>query len=152
MGCSRVTAFKIIKEPPDGWEVEITSPMVWAGRFRSLDGVAWWSPKLDRPLVENNENPGEARMLEGLRAIVRGHRLTRLLEVADAARTVVNYFETQSGAAIPCVEVLRSTLLKLAGKPAAALAERAMCFDADHHNVRRAEDVVGKYLPTEDPE
>jgi hypothetical protein len=44
---------------------------------------------LQRGLVEDNENPGEASILRGLRAMVRGHKITQLEAVASAARRLI---------------------------------------------------------------
>jgi len=93
---SRLFAYKIVKEPPGAWEIDVRSPIEWAGRFRSQDGVAWWSPALDRPLGEHHSNPGEDRVLRGLQAVARGHELTQLRAVADAARKLLAIRESGS--------------------------------------------------------
>lgn len=100
-----VFAYRIVKEPPNGWEVEIEKPLLWRGTFRSLDGIEWWSPVLERPLGDHHENPGEARTLERLRAIVRSHRLSLLERVADAARHLL-----EVDADFTVVEVARGRL------------------------------------------
>ncbi|HEX5865424.1 MAG TPA: hypothetical protein VF014_14425 [Casimicrobiaceae bacterium] len=86
---ARLFCYKVIKEPPGPWEVQVEAPREWAGRFRSQDGVAWWSPILDRPLGEHHSNPGEDRILRNLQAIARGHELTQLRAVANAARELL---------------------------------------------------------------
>jgi hypothetical protein len=71
-------AFKYIKEPPGPWEIEVQAPAEWLGRFTSADGIEWWSPVLERSLGEHNQNPGEARILENLRALARKHHVTQM--------------------------------------------------------------------------
>jgi hypothetical protein len=104
-----LVAYKIVKEPPGPWEVQIEKPVEWSGRFRSQDGVAWWSTALDRPLGEHHNNPGEDRMLRRLQAIVRGHELTQLHAVADAARDFLEAVD-RSGERIPNLGALREAL------------------------------------------
>jgi hypothetical protein len=105
-----LVAIRTIKEPPDAWELEVTQPPEWRGRFTSADGETWWSPALGRVLGEHHENPGEARMLGNLRALARGHKLGRLEAVAKAARDVAKL-----GGQSPAMALLVSALRRLDG-------------------------------------
>ncbi len=106
-------AFKYIKTPPGNWEIEVTKPAVWAGRFRSQDGVAWWSPALDRPLGEHHNNPGETRVLANLRTAAARHIDTKRGAVIDAARGVVMASDAEGGQPWPGVDTIRKALNEL---------------------------------------
>ena len=130
--------YKIIKEPPQAWEVEVRVPALWRGVFRSQDGIAWWSPVLDRPLGEHNENPGEARVLANLQAAVRDHVGCKRLAVVEAARAVVQQHEITSGAAWPSVENLRTAIEALDGSHARSMSPSAPLYVGDGHPAVRA--------------
>jgi hypothetical protein len=120
-------AFTIIKEPPGPWEIEVRAPAEWAGRFRSQDGISWWSPVLDRPLGERHANPGEDHMLRRLQAIARAHEVTQLQAVAGAARELLN--------AIELTNLRTSDDTSAVGRATDALADALEVLDGAHPRV-----------------
>lgn len=138
------TAFKYIKEPPNGWEIEILKPALWRGRFTSVDGVTWWSPALERNLGLHHNNPGETAILETLRSIARNHRIADLEAVVSEARDLIEAWST--GRAIPDLFRLRRAIAVLDGRRPVLRNDEPL-YVGDGHPAARA-----RYEPDSEPE
>lgn len=92
----RIFAWRVVKAPPEEWEIEVTSPPEWAGAFRSRDRITWLSLVLERPLREHDSD-SEDRILRNLRAVALGHLESLLRTVADAADAFVAAGDADGG-------------------------------------------------------